>query len=413
MGFGGGRRNNEEVEDYRESEGMRKIFLGGLKKSTQLDAVNEHFCQFGTIVDSVILENNNKESRGFGFVTYEKADDVEQVFQKRPHIIDDKELDIKRAIPRDLPDQSARIKKLFVGGIPPSVNEDRLREYIESRHPTQYGHVEKFDLLKDREGNPKGFGFLVCSSQEFADRLVICERSFQMDGKQMQIKKSVPKDGEGGGNQGGGGGGGGNNYGNRDRQQGGGGGGFRGGQGGGRGGGAGGIERGKGFVANKEGDWTCPKPNCGNSNFARRQECNRCKEPRPRDGGNQGGGGGFNNQRGGGSYNQGGGQQQQFSTAYPNQNYGGGYGNNQQGGFGGSSNYGAATGGGGGYGGGNNQGWNQGGGNQGYNNQNAGGGYQQQQQGGFQQQQQGGGFNQGYNQGAQQTGYGGQNGGSW
>ncbi|MBT61316.1 MAG: hypothetical protein CMA63_07190 [Euryarchaeota archaeon] len=50
---------------------------------------------------------------------------------------------------------------------------------------------------------------------------------------------------------------------------------------------------------NGGGDWDCPK--CNNSNFAFRQECNRCGEPRGRGGGNRGG----YNQRDSGRRNEG------------------------------------------------------------------------------------------------------------
>ncbi|KAJ0063480.1 hypothetical protein NL108_002744 [Boleophthalmus pectinirostris] len=76
-------------------------------------------------------------------------------------------------------------------------------------------------------------------------------------------------------------------------------GGGRGGRGGFRGRGGGGPN-----FDIKGGDWPCPNSSCGNMNFARRHECNKCGAPKP-DGG--GGRGGFGGDRGGGYRGRGGG----------------------------------------------------------------------------------------------------------
>ncbi|XP_039987109.1 TATA-binding protein-associated factor 2N isoform X4 [Xiphias gladius] len=82
-------------------------------------------------------------------------------------------------------------------------------------------------------------------------------------------------------------------------------GGGRGGRGGFRGRGGGGPN-----FDIKGGDWPCPNSSCGNMNFARRQECNKCGAPKPGDGGfgggDRGGRGSYGGDRGGGFRGRGG-----------------------------------------------------------------------------------------------------------
>ncbi|XP_067221682.1 TATA-binding protein-associated factor 2N isoform X7 [Chanodichthys erythropterus] len=83
------------------------------------------------------------------------------------------------------------------------------------------------------------------------------------------------------------------------RGGGGGGGGGRGRSGGFRG--RGGFGGGPSFDV-RGGDWPCPNSSCGNMNFARRYECNKCGTPKPEGGdsygGDRGGRGGYGGDRG-------------------------------------------------------------------------------------------------------------------
>jgi len=317
-------QNAIKGDDTRESEPMRKMFVGGLSRSTTEAAFYDHFAQYGEIIDKVIITDPfTKESRGFGFVTYGVSDSVENAFKARPHTLDGKQLDVKRAMPREYntPGAHAKTKKLFVGGFKGSdLTPEELQAYIEERHSVEFGKIEKIDFFKDNAtGQTKGFGFLECTDTDFADRLAISENSFKLKGKHMSIKKAEPREGAAGG----------------PPPRGGGRGGDRGGRGGDRGGrGRGGDRGGRGRGGDRGGY----------------------------DSGYGGNRGGYDSSNYG-----------NYSTSYPSygQNQGGG------GGAGGYNNYsdrgyGSGTGG-GGYEGGRAGGYSQGGGN--YGSSGAGGGY--------------------------------------
>ena len=90
-------------DDKNEPEQFRKLFIGGLSYETTDDGLRNHFEKWGELVDCVVMRDpQSKRSRGFGFITYKRAHMVDDAQNARPHVIDKREVEPKRAVPREV-----------------------------------------------------------------------------------------------------------------------------------------------------------------------------------------------------------------------------------------------------------------------------------------------------------------------
>jgi RNA recognition motif-containing protein len=98
-------------------------------------------------------------------------------------------------------------KKLYVGGISYSTNEDALKE-----HFSQAGAVESAAVITDRmTGRSKGFGFVEMASDEEAQNAITMLNGKELDGRTLTVNEARPMEArpprrEGGYSRGGGGG---------------------------------------------------------------------------------------------------------------------------------------------------------------------------------------------------------------
>lgn len=98
----------------------KKIFVGGVSQDTSSDEVKAYFNQFGKVEETVMLmDQQTKRHRGFGFVTFENEDVVDRVCEIHFHTIKNKKVECKKAQPKEAVQPAAQLlgKRLMLGGL--------------------------------------------------------------------------------------------------------------------------------------------------------------------------------------------------------------------------------------------------------------------------------------------------------
>lgn len=81
------------------------------------------------------------------------------------------------------------MKKLFVGNLPWSVNDDRLKELF-----SKYSSVVSAAVILDKEtGRSRGFGFVEFSDDAEATTAVSEMNQTEVDGRQIIVNEARPR----------------------------------------------------------------------------------------------------------------------------------------------------------------------------------------------------------------------------
>ncbi|XP_038388007.1 heterogeneous nuclear ribonucleoprotein A1-like isoform X3 [Canis lupus familiaris] len=100
----------------------------------------------------VMRDPNTKCSRGFRFVTYATLEEVDAAMNARPHKMDGRVVEPKRAVSKEdsqRPGAHLTVKKTFVGDIKEDTEEHHPRDF------EQYGKIEATEIMTDRGSGKK------------------------------------------------------------------------------------------------------------------------------------------------------------------------------------------------------------------------------------------------------------------
>ena len=145
----------------RDAEQPCKLFIGGLDWSTTDESLKTFFLKYGPMTDVIVMKDNNSgpvpRSRGFGFVTYTSESAAEAALADKPHMLDGKQIEAKKAVARgqqapartDLggrqtPRERDGERKIFVGGLSSETDDASFKAYFGA-----FGTISDCIVMKD------------------------------------------------------------------------------------------------------------------------------------------------------------------------------------------------------------------------------------------------------------------------
>ncbi|KAG8188280.1 hypothetical protein JTE90_012113 [Oedothorax gibbosus] len=180
------------MSEKSEPEQFRKLFIGGLNYKSTEESLKAHFEQYGEIVDCVVMRDpHTRKSRGFGFITFGRASQVDDAQAARPHKIDGREVEPKRAVPREdsgKPEAQVTVNKLYVAGLKEDLGEEDLRE-----HFGEYGNIVSVNVVVDKTtGQRRGFAFVEFDDYDPVDKA--CLQKHNVKGRRLEVKKALSRE---------------------------------------------------------------------------------------------------------------------------------------------------------------------------------------------------------------------------
>jgi len=179
-----------------------------------------HFEQYGEVQSvEVMRDRNTGDPRGFAFVVFKADETVDLILRNKPHEINHKVVDVKRAQARGVAPPSIhggnagdetnqpivkheengnkhltpeeRMNKVFVGGLPMHVDQAGLKDFFSVFGPV-VDSIVMMDLVNNRS---RGFGFVTYADGSGGAQKALEAQPIDMFGKMVEVKLATPRGG--------------------------------------------------------------------------------------------------------------------------------------------------------------------------------------------------------------------------
>jgi polyadenylate-binding protein len=196
------KNERERVGAPRE---FTNIYVKNLPADVKKADVDSAFAKFGSITSSMVSYDQEGKGRGFGFINYETADQAKAAIDAMNGFDwGDKKLYVarhqsKQERERDLRQrwESKRAERqktypgvnLFVKNLSETVDDKKFTQAFD-----KFGSITSAKVMKDDQGNSKGFGFVCFSTPEAATEAVREMNGHMYEGKPLYVALAQRRD---------------------------------------------------------------------------------------------------------------------------------------------------------------------------------------------------------------------------
>ncbi|XXG95839.1 Protein phosphatase PP2A regulatory subunit B [Hypoxylon texense] len=174
--------------------GQGNIFIKNLDAAIDNKALHDTFAAFGNILSCKVAQDENGNSKGYGFVHYETDEAASQAIKHvNGMLLNEKKVYVGHHIPKKdrqskFEEMKANFTNVYVKNIQADVTDDEFRELFE-----RFGDVTSSSLARDNEGKSRGFGFVNFTTHESAARAVDDLNGNDFHGQDLYVGRAQKK----------------------------------------------------------------------------------------------------------------------------------------------------------------------------------------------------------------------------
>ncbi|CAG2103423.1 unnamed protein product [Medioppia subpectinata] len=164
--------------------GVGNIFIKNLDKSIDNKIMYDTFSTFGNILSCKVAQDDEGNSRGYGFVHFESEEAATNAIAKvNGMLLNGKKVFVGRFVPRkerekNMGERTRRFTNIYVKNLSEEYDcDEKLRALFEP-----YGEISSAKVVPDDSGKSKGFGFVSFEEPEMAEKA--CD---DLNGKELSL----------------------------------------------------------------------------------------------------------------------------------------------------------------------------------------------------------------------------------